>query len=288
MKTFQNAVQPIAEITLAQLRVQLIRLLQPELTQNKKTIGAAAQIFISGTGKPGQRQRVGRRSWHAAGLRRQGPQHAGVGSQPGGLFQPQRLHQAAGHQMLAAFTQAPQHVNPGKLQSVAPGRTGCGGQLFARRQPEQRTLNRRPQTRRLQRHGQPNLVATGQYHRRQRTPEQLTQRQDHHLRLHRMLRRKAHALQRPADPRREFAQTHVHGNIRKLLFRAFVQAQGDQPGLTGRVLQQAQPLPRAMQGSAQAGQPARQGPSGLQSMTQYLHLRGQRIGHRHRTPVARP
>lgn len=108
MKDIKKQMQPVAKVALAQRVVQLISFLQLELAQRKKTVGAAAQIFISagrqcadGQGLPGWRGLRRRLGGQQALRARVGAQsrlsHESFGQQ-------EFLHKAAGHQAFTAFT----------------------------------------------------------------------------------------------------------------------------------------------------------------------------------------
>ena len=103
-----------------------------------------------------------------------------------------------------------------------------------------------------------------------------------------MRRRKAHTLQRLANPADESRQAHSRRLIVKFVFCPLVQPQNIQHLLSRRVFQQRGPLTAVLQGRAQSGQPSRQWPRRLKAVAHGLNLQTQWLVWRRRLPVAHP
>ena len=256
VKQVQQAVQPVAEIALAEFAFQLVVREQLELAQRKKAIRAAAQVVVSAGRELVHRQRFARGLGRQRRTHGDGAQAARVGRAVGGQVagQQQFLHKTAGHEVFARFAGAPEQIDVGQLLHVGPGLARHGGHRFTRGQTEQFALGRCPVAGRFGRDGQAHLVAAGQHDGLHRARQQLRQRQNHHLLGHRVLGRKDLRLQRLIHPTGEDVEFH-HRRVDKFAVRAVVQAQRVEHGLARRVQRQNVPLAGFVQRGAQVVQP---------------------------------
>ena len=268
----QHGMQPEAEVALVELNLQLLRLLQAELTQSEEAVGAVTQIAVGAGRQPLHIQFRRRRHRARHRHRHHFAFHAWVQRLAVAHLQMKRLHQRTGQQGFATVVAGtPEQVDLRRAQRMLPGRAQSGFQHFARRQAERGALGRRPQPGRLGRRIQAHLVTARQHHGTERPAQQLCQRQDHHLLLRRVLGCEAGRLQRLVDPAREVRQRQAAlrpQRIGRQCDTRFRQAQRGQHRVAGHVVLQQGPLATALQQLTQDQQPLRQGARPLQAIAQ--------------------
>ena len=272
----EHGMQPVAEVALVDLGVDLVGVAQAELAQREEAIGAAAQVLVDAGGDGGQRQvgAAGRRAHRRA--HGDGIGDPGVGAVDRATIQSQGLQQRARpHRLAGRVRAAPEQVAARLAQRHGPGGALRGLERVARRQAQRQALRRGPGTGRLGRGRQATFVAAGHHHGIEGAPEELLHRQHDDMRRGPAGRRhEAAGLEHVTHPAGELAQgeaalgepvdgaggrtVRAPGGRRaglRLGFGIGVQPQRRHDAGAGRVGGQRVPGRRRLQQPAQVAQP---------------------------------